>query len=158
MSVAGSFNAEVCVNDKCVATEFYVVEEKGQTLLGYKTAIDLGILQFQRQTNVLNVNDGKLDKLKLEKFPKSFNGIGKLKNFQLKIPIDEAVQPIIQPLRRVPYYLRSKLEAKLDELESLDIIEKVDGPSKWVSPIVVVPKKNSDIRICVEECKHSCDP
>ena len=35
-------------------------------------------------------------------------------------------------------------------LEQLDIIEKVDGPTDWVSPVVIAPKKNGDIRICVD--------
>jgi hypothetical protein len=32
----------------------------------------------------------------------------------------------------------------------MDVIEKVRGPSRWVSPLVVLPKKNADIRICVD--------
>ena len=39
---------------------------------------------------------------------------------------------------------------KLRELEELDIIEKVDTPSDWVFPVVVVPKANGDIRLCVD--------
>ncbi|MCG7883226.1 MAG: reverse transcriptase, partial [Candidatus Thiodiazotropha endolucinida] len=39
---------------------------------------------------------------------------------------------------------------KLDELESLDIIEKVNTPTSWVSPVLVVPKPNGDIRLCVD--------
>ena len=31
----------------------------------------------------------------------------------------------------------------------MDIIEKVNGVTEWVSPIVVAPKKNGEIRICV---------
>ncbi|XP_063418425.1 uncharacterized protein LOC134701188 [Mytilus trossulus] len=73
----------------------------------------------------------------------------KLVDFQLKIPIDKSIQPVIQPLRRIPYHLRGKLEEKLNELVEQDIIEAVNGPSQWTSPIVVVPKKNGDIRICV---------
>jgi hypothetical protein len=38
----------------------------------------------------------------------------------------------------------------LKELEDSDVIEKVQGPTLWVSPLVVVPKANSDIRICVD--------
>ena len=74
-----------------------------------------------------------------------------MKDYKLKIPIDDSVQPVVQPVRRVPYHLRNKLSKKLDELESLDIIEKVDGPSEWMSPVVCVPKSNSDdIRLCVD--------
>ena len=46
LSVAGSFIACVSVGDKSVDAEFYVVEEKGQALLGKTTAISLGILKI----------------------------------------------------------------------------------------------------------------
>lgn len=39
------------------------------------------------------------------------------------------------------------MDRKLTELVDLDII---DGPSSWISPVVVVPKKNGDIRLCVD--------
>ena len=84
-----------------------------------------------------------------EKFPSCFTGIGTLKNYSLKIPIDPDVKPVIQPVRRVAYHLCDKLELKLYELLSQDIIEKVEEPSLWVSPVVVVPKK-IDIRLCVD--------
>ena len=32
----------------------------------------------------------------------------------------------------------------------MDIIERVEGPTPCVSPIIVVPKQNGDIRICVD--------
>ena len=39
----------------------------------------------------------------------------------------------------------------MSELESLDITEKVDGPSEWMSPVFSVPKSNSDdIWLCVD--------
>ena len=60
------------------------------------------------------------------------------------------MQAVAQPIRRVPYHLRDKLSDKLDELVKLDIIEKVSGPSSWVSPVVVVPKPSGDIRLCVD--------
>ena len=77
-----------------------------------------------------------------QKFPKCFEGVGKLNDFQLKIPIDESVKPVIQPIRRIPFHLREKLDRKLEELQQFDIIEKAEGPSIWVSPIVAIPTKN----------------
>ena len=32
----------------------------------------------------------------------------------------------------------------------MDIIEPVEGPTPWVSPVVVVPKQNDEIRLCVD--------
>ena len=43
-----------------------------------------------------------------------------------------------------------KLSKTLDQLDDIDIIEKWDKPSKWVSPVVCVPKGNDDIRLCVD--------
>ena len=40
---------------------------------------------------------------------------------------------------------------QLDELLKEDIIEEVpSGPTEWVSPLVVVPKPDGDIRVCVD--------
>ena len=38
----------------------------------------------------------------------------------------------------------------MKKLVELDIIEKVSGPSTWVSPVVVVPKATGDIHLCVD--------
>ena len=54
---------------------------------------------------------------------------------------------VAQPIRRVPYHLRDKLSDEIDDFVKLDIIEKVSGPSLWVSPVVVVPKPSGDIRL-----------
>jgi hypothetical protein len=65
------------------------------------------------QESVNSVNDDRKAIIK-QKFPKCFEGVGKLKDFQLKIPIDESVKPVIQPIRRIPFHLLEKLDRKLD--------------------------------------------
>ena len=87
----------------------------------------------------------------LEEFPEVTEGFRQLKDFKFKIPIDRNVTPVIQSVHRVPYHLPDMLGKKFDELESLDIIEKVNGPTdSWLSPVVCVPKNNGkDIRLCV---------
>jgi hypothetical protein len=79
--------------------------------------------------------------------------MGKLTGASCKLHIDENVQPVTQPHRRVPFHLRPKVEAELERLKALDIIEPVtDEPTPWISPITVVPKpkKPEEIRICVD--------
>ena len=77
--------------------------------------------------------------------------IGKLKDFEVKLHVDPSVQPVIQLQQRIPFHLHQKVDAELDKLEKQGIIEPVTGPTTWVSPIVVIPKPNSDdVRICVD--------
>ena len=79
-------------------------------------------------------------------FADVFSGVGKLKNFQLKLQVKKDVKPIAQPVRRLPFGLRDKVDKKLDELLKGDIIKEVpSGPTEWVSPQVVVPKPDGDI-------------
>ena len=56
--------------------------------------------------------------------------------------------PIKQPVRRIPFALRSKV----DELVRGMLAQGVIVPSKspWASPIVLVRKKDGDMRFCVD--------
>ena len=82
------------------------------------------------ELKVADVND-------LEKsYPNLFKGIGNLKNVWLKLHIGESTPPVAQHPHRVPFHLCKKVEAELKELEQHGIIEKVDGPTPWISPLV----------------------
>lgn len=48
----------------------------------------------------------------------------------------------MQVYRRVPLALEDAVYKELDSLENQGIIEKVEGVSRWVSPMVIVPKKD----------------
>jgi hypothetical protein len=91
-----------------VEANLAVVRRRGEALLGKVTAKQLGVLR----TGPLTVN-----RISNENTP-----LGKLKNYQLEIVIDESVVPKIQPLRRVPFALRERVEKKLSELLNRDII------------------------------------
>ena len=86
-----------------------------------------------------------------DKYKELFSGVGLLKGYELKLNIDDSVKPVAQPVRRIPFAVREKVERKLDELLESGIIEEVpEGPTGWVSPLVVVPKPDGDVRICVD--------
>ena len=80
------------------------------------------------------------------------NGMGVNKGEPFRIHIDESVRPVAQPHPRIPFHVRRQVEDKLRQLESEDIIERAEGLTVWVSPIVVVPKpsKPNEIRIYVD--------
>ena len=123
-----------------------------RSLLNYDTARELGLIKITLSAVSTEPASCMTARKIYEEYPDLFTGGGKLKNCQVKLHIDKSVQPIAQPHRRVPFHLRKKLEAELQALEDADIIEKVDGPTPWVSPIVVAPKpKNPEkIRVCVD--------
>ena len=74
-----------------------------------------------------------------------FRSVGRLKDYQLKIHIDPEVTPVAQPQRCVPFHVPKDVEKKPQELQDLDFIEDVEGPTPWVSPLVAVPKSNGDV-------------
>ena len=86
-----------------------------------------------------------------EEYVDILTGVGKLKDYQLKIHVNNDVTPITQQVRRLPFGLRNRVQRKLDDLLDKDIIEEVPNtPTSWVSPLVVAPKQDGDIRICVD--------
>ena len=64
--------------------------------------------------------------------------------------IDPEVTTIAQKPRRVPFALCEKVTAKVEDLIAKDIVERVEGPTSWISPVVVAPKTSGDIRLCVD--------
>ena len=98
-----------------------------------------------------HTNDQNFQHL-LDKHAPVFSGLGKLKNKQVEQAIDETVTPVAPPQnRRMPFHLRQNVENEIAKLEHNDIIEKVPEktPTEWVSPVVIVPKQNNIVRLCV---------
>jgi len=79
-----------------------------------------------------------------------FGGIGKVQSKEVKFHIDSNIAPRQLPHRRIPFHVREDVEKELERLKKLDIIEKVEGPTPWASPIVIVTKKSGEVRICIE--------
>ena len=117
LPVLGKFKALVESKCRSVDSEFLVVDGK-TSLLGYTTATDLGILQIANAVCV--------EKNIFESYPSLFSGLGKMKNVEVKLHIDENVRPIHQSHRRIPFHQRKNLEACVESLLQQDIIEPAD--------------------------------
>ena len=84
------------------------------------------------------------------KYKELFNGVGLLKGYELKLNVNTFVKPDAQTVWRIPFGVREKVEEKL-ELLACGIIEEVpEGPTSWVSSLVVAPKPDGDVTICID--------
>ena len=125
--------------------EFHVIDGKCKPVIGQPCATKIGVLKIQ----VNNIETANCDYI-LNEYSDRFEGLGKLKDFKLKLHINKDVKPVAQPPRRMPFQVRKQVQSKLDELLKQDVIERVEGPTPCISPLVVIPKQNKDIRICVD--------
>ena len=60
------------------------------------------------------------------------------------------VQQVVHAARKVTVAIREKVKAELDRMEKLNVISKVDEPTKWVNSMVVVLKPNGVVRIFLD--------
>lgn len=136
LNVLVIFEAWISVNlskPKCYA-EFFVIEGASRCLLSKRTAEELKVLKVG-----LDVQHIALTKDPFPKFP----------NIILKLSIDKNVLPRKIAYLRIPGPMEEKVDAKILEMLQNDIIEPVDGPAEWISPMVIVPKGNDDVRLCI---------
>ena len=64
--------------------------------------------------------------------------------------LKEDAVPIVHAPRRVPLAIQSKLKQTLDDLVNQNVIAEVKTPTDWVSSLVIVEKKNKDLRLCID--------
>ena len=85
-----------------------------------------------------------------EQFPDVFaDKVGDL-GITHRIEVDDTIVPIIDARRTVQEPIRLKVEAKLKEMVKDGILCKVDEHTPWVSSMVIVTKKNGELRICLD--------
>ena len=60
-------------------------------------------------------------------------------------------RPIRLPAYRLPQAYRELVKRKLKEMAAYGIIEPSE--SEWASPLVIVPKKDGSLRLCVDYCR-----
>ena len=151
LPLLGQFTAPTTVHNRTVDTTFVVINGPGDILLRRESAEQFEVITFRNSlaANAVSADDEFRCSL-LRQYPSVLEGVGKLRDYQATIHIDDTVIPIAQKPRRIPFALNEKVRAHLQDLTEKDIIKPVMGPSPWVSPVVVTPKPNGDIRLCVD--------
>ena len=144
MKTQGYFCENVHYRGKTALAEIYVVDNLGQMLLDGGTCEKLGILKRIESIEKKISFDPK------KKFSKLFEGLGKVKiPYRIKLKEDAKPRPLTTP-RRVPIPMLKEIKENLDNMVQLGVIEPVEEPTEWCSGLVLAPKANGKIRMCVD--------
>ena len=123
--------------------EVYVVNDVHMPLLG-KPAIDkLGLISYHMDTlSVRNMDDLQ------RHYPKLMRPLGDMME-----PYDAVLREDVRPYSlTVPRRIAIPLlpQVKSERMLHLDVIRPITQPTDWCAGIVVVPKRNGTIHICVD--------
>ena len=92
----------------------------------------------------------KIDELKQHFAAKGlFEGIGCSKTTVAKLKIKENAEWNIQKCRPIPLAIKPGVELEINRLIDENIIEQTED-EKFACPIVIVAKRNNELRICGE--------
>ena len=152
LNLCGKLRVSVASDHLSSEETFYVAEGSSGSILSWITSQMLNLIKAVNTVEQLPANFPPDVPHFLKDFPRLLNGMDKNKGEPVCIHEDESVRPVAQPHRRIPFHVRKQVKDKLRQLENEDIIERAEGPTPLVSPIVAVrkPPNQNEIRICVD--------
>ena len=143
LKVLGQTRDTLTSKGKSCSQDVYVVQHLKHNLLGLPAIRALGLLS---QADEIMVEPKEIH----SKFPSLFTGLGTFEgDFEIHLRPDAQPFALHTP-RNVPLPLRKKVKDELKRMESLGVISKVDTPTSWCAGMVVVPKQDGTVRICVD--------
>lgn len=139
-------------NGKTITDEIYIVPEEYTPILGQtwirKFNIDLNKINYIHTKSVYS-GDTDIKTIKSEFHDIFLPKIGCVKQFTISLKLREGVKPIFNREREVQHALVDKVNRELDQLETAGVITKTET-SDWGSPLVVIPKSDGGVRLCVD--------
>ncbi|GBO25704.1 hypothetical protein AVEN_236732-1 [Araneus ventricosus] len=133
------------LNSPVIHLDFLVTKNSYQPILGLTaSAVKLGLIR--KCDNVNSVNCCKSISNLLCKYNQVFEGSSNLPG-KYHITLCENSVPVVSVTRKVAFSLLEPLKAELDRMVKAGVIEKVTEPTDWVSPLVIVQKKNGALRV-----------
>ena len=134
-------------NGKHYNVRLYVLEGNFRPILGLRAVQHMKLLTINVE-NIALVKDQEKDLI--NDFKDVFQGeIGTLPG-DLHIEVDPTVPTVKLPCRKWPLQVREQVKEELDRLENIEVIEKVDTPTDWISSLVVTVKPTGKVRLCID--------
>ena len=148
----------------CYRNGFHCAKLRKATLSG-KAGVALKLIQKVNEINKVNkINevDEVTEKVTtsaeykqkiVREYPELLTGLGEIPGeYQIK-SIENPEPFALHVPRKVPLPLLKKTKDEIEKMLQMGVISRADEPAPWCSPIVVTPKPNGDVRICVDLTK-----
>lgn len=132
--------------------KFCIVDMSTAAILGLDACRELKLIQLNRlKCNSVDGTTGRDDAPEriIEEYKDVFEGTGRLPG-EFTITLKENAQPVISAPRKIPSAMEDKVKQELQRLEDEHVIAKATESTDWVSPIVIVTKKDGSLRICLD--------
>nr|CAI5833257.1 unnamed protein product [Callosobruchus analis] len=152
IKVVGEGMVQVKCKNKEVKLPLIIVESKNE----FTPLLDILFRNWQHGFKVNTVNS--LDKsVIVEAFSREYSLVFEKnlcdpmdpRSFEVKFNVKDEAKPVVRKAYDMPYALKPKVEKKIKQMVQVGILKAVNY-SEWASPIVVVPKKDGDVRICAD--------
>ena len=133
-------------NKNCEAINELEIEKNKMNSVTTKEIIDFHLRRHERNVKT-NSNLKNILTENMNVFSKNKMDLGKSNIISHKICTGD-INPIASLPRRIPQAYEDKVDALVEDLLKSGIIEESESP--WNSPVVIVKKKNGDIRMCID--------
>ena len=120
-----------------MTTSYIVNISKTESLLSGQTAEELGIIAFnanpvhedQAWVNAVSSSKKNSDKTTywFTKYDKVFKGVGMLKDYEVKLYLDENIKPTTEPPRPISFHLQKGFQVEFEKMEKKGIIENASA-------------------------------
>ena len=137
-------------SNRAQVVNFVICDNQMKPVIGLSTSQELGLVHICEE-NFERVNLASSCETNNE-LKKSAKNIGAFPGYHT-LKLSEGTQPKIIPNRRIPVAIRDEVKTELDRLIQLGVISPVSKPTQWLSQMVVVKKKNSKLRVCIDPCE-----
>ena len=146
LQVIGTFTGSLSHDNMETDEEIFVIEGLSMPLVGRPAISKLNLV-----ARVILIQADR--EAVAEQFPELFKGLGQMTGeYQIKLQPNATPFALTTP-RRIAIPLRPQVKTELERMEKLGVIAKVQQPTDWCAGMVIVPKPNGTVRICVDLTK-----
>ena len=145
LNCKGKFTVTLTYNLNSVKETVYAVESLARPLLGRSAAVKLNLI-----SRLCELTSDDYKAKVMHDYPKLFTGLGMMKE-EYTIKLKDETKPFALTVpRKVPMPLYEETKNEITRMIQSGVISPVDHPTDWCAPMVVTPKPNGKVRVCVD--------